>query len=75
MRFFGAATNKAAMRAARSEAEMDKVVKPNENVIKCTDKEKRLIEVIRALKFGEMRIFIQDSEPVRVEELKNSIKL
>ena len=54
---------------------MDKAVKQGENAMKCTDKEKRLIEMIRALKFGEMRIFIQDSEPVRVEEMKSSIKL
>ena len=60
---------------SRSGNKMDKAVKPNENAMKCTDKEKRLIEMIRALKFGEMRIIIQDSEPVRVEELKNSIKL
>ena len=54
---------------------MDAITKSGENIITYTEKEKKLIEIIRAFKFGEMRIFIQDSEPVRVEELKNSIKL
>jgi len=40
-----------------------------------TEKEKKLIAMMRAMKFGEMKIIIQESEPVRIEELKNSIKL
>ena len=54
---------------------MDKTVTSLGSGIKLTEKEKKLIEMIRALKFGEMRIIIQESEPVRVEEIKNSIKL
>ena len=53
---------------------MDKTVNPAGG-FKLTEKERKLVEMIRALKFGEMRIIIQDSEPVRVEEIKNSIKL
>ena len=49
--------------------------KPLSGSMQLSGKEKKLIEMIRALKFGEMRIIIQDSEPVRIEELKNSIKL
>jgi hypothetical protein len=49
--------------------------KSAETVFRLTGKERKLIEMIRALKYGEMRIIIQESEPVRVEELKNSIKL
>ena len=54
---------------------MDKMNSNSANGMKLTEKEKKLLEMIRALKFGEMRIIIQDSEPVRVEEIKNSIKL
>ena len=40
-----------------------------------TDKERNLIRLIRETAFGELRIIIQDKQPIRVEELKNSIKL
>ncbi|MBU5425912.1 DUF2292 domain-containing protein [Tissierella pigra] len=43
--------------------------------LRLTDKEKNLIELIRNTEFGEIKIIIQNSEPVRVEELKKSIKL
>ena len=38
-------------------------------------KEKKIIELIRSMKFGEIRIMIQENEPVRVEEITKSIKL
>ena len=40
-----------------------------------TEKEARLIEIIRKLDFGEVRVVIQDGVPTRVEEIKRSIKL
>ncbi len=40
-----------------------------------SDKEEKLIRLIRELKFGEVRLFIADSQPVRLEEVKKSIKL
>lgn len=40
-----------------------------------TDRERRLLEVIRELGFGELKIVVQNSEPVRIEELIKSIKL
>ncbi|MBR5230249.1 MAG: DUF2292 domain-containing protein [Firmicutes bacterium] len=43
--------------------------------IKLTEKEARLIEIIRRLDFGEIRIVIQDGVPTRLEEIKRSIKL
>lgn len=39
------------------------------------EKEKNLIRLIRKIKYGELKIIIQDKVPVRVEELKKSIKL
>ncbi|NMA49829.1 MAG: DUF2292 domain-containing protein [Tissierellia bacterium] len=43
--------------------------------IKLNEKEKKLIKLIRATKFGELKVIIQDSVPIRVEEMKKSIKL
>lgn len=42
---------------------------------KLTSKEKKLIEIIRSTQFGEINIIVQNSEPIRIEELKRSIKL
>lgn len=38
-------------------------------------KEKRLIEFVRKLEFGEIKIIVQDGVPIRIEEMKKSIKL
>nr|WP_157677543.1 DUF2292 domain-containing protein [Dehalobacterium formicoaceticum] len=40
-----------------------------------TEKEKKLIELIRSTGFGELKVIIQDWEPVRIEEITKSIKL
>lgn len=40
-----------------------------------TEKEEKLLRLIRDLKFGELRIFVADGQPVRAEEIKKSIKL
>lgn len=40
-----------------------------------TEKEKKLIELIHSMEYGELSIFIQQGQPVRVEEVKKSIKL
>ena len=43
--------------------------------LQLSEKEEKLIRLIRELKFGELRLFIADSQPVRLEEVKKSIKL
>jgi len=40
-----------------------------------TNAEKKLIEVIRSLDYGEVRVMIKDSRPIRVEEIRRSIQL
>lgn len=40
-----------------------------------TDKEKKLIQVLRKIDYGEVKIFVQDKQPVRIEEVIKSIKL
>ena len=42
---------------------------------KITDRERKLIEIIRSTEFGELTIIVQNKEPIRVQELKKSIKL
>ncbi len=40
-----------------------------------SEQEARLIKMIRDIKFGELHIFVSEGKPVRVEEIKKSIKL
>lgn len=40
-----------------------------------TKAEKQLIDVIRALDYGEVRVMIKDNRPIRVEEIRKSIQL
>ena len=39
-----------------------------------TEKEEKLLQLLRTLKFGEVRIYVADGQPVRAEEIKKSIK-
>lgn len=39
------------------------------------EQEKHLIQMIREMKFGELHIFVSEGKPIRVEEIKKSIKL
>lgn len=40
-----------------------------------TKAEKQLIELLRSLEYGELRIMVKDSKPIRVEEIRRSIQL
>ena len=40
-----------------------------------SDQEKRLIEIIHDIKYGELHIFVVEGKPIRIEEIKKSIKL
>lgn len=40
-----------------------------------TKAEKQLIELVRTLDYGELRIMIKDKRPIRVEEIRRSIQL
>lgn len=39
-----------------------------------TEKEDKLLQLIRELKFGEVHIYVADGQPVRAEEIKKSVK-
>ncbi|MBU5437887.1 DUF2292 domain-containing protein [Tissierella sp. MSJ-40] len=43
--------------------------------MKLNEQEENLIDLIRETEFGEIKIIIQNSIPIRVEEVKKSIKL
>lgn len=43
--------------------------------MKINEKEKRLLELIKTMEFGQMNIKIQNSKPIRVEECVRSIKI
>lgn len=40
-----------------------------------TKAEKQLIELVRSLDYGELRVMIKDSRPIRVEEIRKSVQL
>lgn len=40
-----------------------------------TKAEKQLVELVRSLDYGEVRIVVKDNKPIRVEEIKRSIQL
>ena len=39
------------------------------------EKEKKLIKIIREIGFGEIKVIINEGKPIRIEELKKSVKL
>ena len=49
-------------------------MQPEKNMV-LTKAEKQLIEVIRSLDYGEVRVMIKDNRPIRVEEIRRSIQL
>ena len=46
----------------------------NKEQMQNTEKENKLLKLIRDLKFGEVHIFVADGQPVRAEEIKRSVK-
>lgn len=40
-----------------------------------TEKEKKILETIRNLDYGEVRVVVTGGVPTRIEEIKKSIKL
>lgn len=51
--------------------ETDRKKEPN----RLSDREAKLIQIIRELQFGELTLHIADGNPVRIEEVRKSIKL
>jgi len=55
----------------REVAEIEKLKKQDA----LTLQEQKLLEILRNLDYGEMRIVVKDGAPVHIEEIKKSIKL
>lgn len=51
------------------------IEKNGEALLKCTEKEKKLLELIRSLEFGEIRVIISNSQPDSAEDIRKSIRL
>ena len=43
--------------------------------LEVTEKERKLIEYLRKIPYGEVTIFLHDSEPVKIEIAKEKIQL
>ena len=43
--------------------------------ITVSEEEQKVIEIMRSISFGELRVIINNSKPIRVEEIKKSIQL
>ena len=62
----------------KSSREVEEKVRCNmdtEQEMKLSPQEKKLIQLIRTIGYGEVHIFIQNNKPLRVEEIKKSIRL
>jgi hypothetical protein len=51
------------------------VMEEGKKEMELTSQEKKLIDVIRKVQYGEVKIIINDGKPIRIEEVKKSIKL
>ncbi len=47
----------------------------NQEKLELSEREEKLIRLIREVKFGEIELHIADGQPVRLEEVRKSIKL
>ena len=40
-----------------------------------SEKEKKLIELLRKIPYGKVVIFLEGGQPIRIEEVRESVKL
>ena len=50
-------------------------VRPAGAGLSLSEKEEKLIRLIREMQFGEIQLHIADGQPVRLEEVRKSVKL
>ena len=46
-----------------------------ETPVSLTERERRLPDLLHSLKYGELRVRVQEGQPVRVEKIRRSIRL
>ncbi len=44
-------------------------------VVLLSEQEQKVIDIMRTINYGELRVVINNSKPVRVEEIKKSVQL
>ena len=44
-------------------------------LLQLSEREEKLIRLIREMQFGEIQLHIADGQPVRLEEIRRSVKL
>ncbi|MBU5593292.1 DUF2292 domain-containing protein [Clostridium sp. MSJ-4] len=47
----------------------------NEKSYQLNEKEEKLLKIIKEVGFGEIKVIVQDGLPIRIEEVRKSIKL
>ena len=50
-------------------------IRPAHNGLSLSEKEEKLIRLIREMQFGEIQLHIADGQHVRLEEIRKSVKL
>ena len=40
-----------------------------------SEQEKKIIDILRGIKYGEIKIIVQDGLPIRVDEIRKSIRI
>jgi len=43
--------------------------------IELTDKEQKLIELLRQTRYGQIVIYLEEGQPIRIERIRESVKL
>ena len=59
----------------RAHGGTEAMAQTNEEKLELSEREEKLIRLIREVKFGEIELHIADGQPVRLEEVRKSIKL
>ena len=59
----------------QTKKERQHMAQEKEAPLSLTERERKLILLLREIKFGEINLFVSDGQPVRVEEVRKSIKL
>ena len=50
-------------------------IRPVNAGLSLSEKEEKLILLIREMQFGEIQLYVADGQPVRLEEVRKSVKL
>lgn len=46
-----------------------------ETPVSLTERERKMLDLLRGLEYGELRVRVQEGQPVQVEKIRRSIRL